>query len=192
MIMSVLIISFAVVIAVMLFFFLAINFGNDTTLSDASKNIDWSAINDSELQSYLPNKKINAIKRYRELTGTDLRDAKSAIEYVIAHPDAKKRKYGLSANTEGAGVKDLVLEGRIEEAVEVYSAFMGVDEFTARDAVADLERELSAEANLTDGVDVSTLHDLLAEGKKIEAIKHYKEQTGADLREAKRAIEDME
>lgn len=192
MIMSVLVISFAVVIAVMLFFFLAINFGNDTSLSDVSKHIDWSAINDAELQSYLPDKKINAIKRYRELTGAGLNEAKVAIEYVIAHPDAKKRKHGLSANTDGAGIKDLLLEGRIEEAVEVYSAFMGVDEFTARDAIADLERELSAEANLSDSVDMNTLHDLLAEGKKIEAIKHYKEQTGANLVTAKRAIEDME
>ena len=115
-------------------------------------------------------KKINAIKRYRDLTGARLKEAKFAIEYVIAHPDAKKRKHGLSANTEGAGIKDLVLEGRFEEAVAVYSAFMGVDEFTARDAVTDLEHELSAEATLSDNVDVNTLQDLLAEGKENQTI----------------------
>ncbi len=72
------------------------------------------------------------------------------------------------------------------------SAFMGVDEFTAHDTVVELERELTAEANLSDTVDMNRIHDLLADGKKIQAIKHYKEQTGTDLASAKRAIEDME
>ena len=160
--------------------------------ANIAEQIDWLAIKDDELQSYLPDKKINAIKRYRDLTGCGLKEAKQAIEYVIANPDAKKGKRGLSANTEGAGVKDLLLEGRIDEAVQVYSAFMGVDEFTARDAINDLERELMAEANLSEIVDMDTIHDLLAEGKKIEAVKHYREQTGTDLASAKRAIDELE
>lgn len=160
--------------------------------ANIAEQIDWLAIKDDELQSYLPDKKINAIKRYRDLTGCGLKEAKQAIEYVSANPDAKKGKRGLSANTEGAGVKDLLLEGRVDEAVQVYSAFMGVDEFTARDAINDLERELTAEANLSEIVDMDTIHDLLAEGEKIEAVKHYREQTGTDLASAKRAIDELE
>lgn len=188
---SILVISLAVVVSVALFFFLAIRFGGDAPPPITGKDVDWSAINDDELQSYLPNKKINAIKRYRELTDVGLAEAKMAVEYVIANPNEKKRKQGLSANTGGAGVKDLLLEGRFEEAVDVYTAFMGVDEYTARDAVTTLDRELTAENNLSDDLDMETLHDLLANGQKIAAIKHYKEQTGADLATAKRAIEEL-
>ena len=84
------------------------------------------------------------------------------------------------------------IEDRIDEAIQVYSAFMGVDEFTARDAINDLEHELMAEANLSEIVDMDTIHDLLLEGKKIEAVKHYREQTGTDLASAKRAIDELE
>lgn len=192
--MAVSIIFMAIIIALalgLLFTLVALN-TKAKFPENISESIDWTAIKDNELQSYLPDKKIAAIKRYRELTGVGLKEAKLAIEYVIDNPDAKKGKRGLSANTDGAGVKDLLLEGRFEEAVQVYSAFMGVDEFTAHDAVVELERELTAEANLSDTVDMNMIHDLLADGKKIEAIKHYKEQTGTDLASAKRAIEDME
>ena len=159
--------------------------------ANMAEAIDWDAIADAELQSYLPNNKINAIKRYRELTGQGLKEAKDAVEYAIAHPDsAKKGRSGLDVNTGGAGVRDLILEGRIAEAVTVYAAFMGVDEFTAKDAIAELERQLNAENRLSDdGMD--SVRDLLESGNKIEAIKQYRLLTGLGLKEAKDAVEGM-
>lgn len=190
--MSVLVIILAIGIALaLLFFFVIAGSGQQSFPENISEMIDWSAIKDDELQSYLPDRKINAIKRYREITNAGLKEAKMAIDYVVANPDAKKGKRSLSANTDGAGVRDLLLEGRFESAVDLYAAFMGVDEFTARDAVEAMQGELDAEANLSD-VNLDAIHDLLARGNKIEAIKQYRELTGTGLAEAKRAVEEME
>lgn len=96
--------------------------------------MSWYALQDDELQSYLPNQKISAIKRYRELTGVGLKEAKETIEYIIANPDAKG-KLPVYSDTGGAGVQDLIAEGRLDEAIDVYAKFMGVDKFTAREAI---------------------------------------------------------
>lgn len=153
--------------------------------------IDWDAIADEELQSALPDMKINAIKRYRELTGIGLKEAKDAIEFVIAHPDAvKKGRTAMDANTGGAGVRDLIADGKIDEAARVYAAFMGVDEFTARSAISALERQLNAESRLSDD-GLESVRDLLEEGNKLEAIKQYRLLTGVGLKEAKDAVEGM-
>src|SRR5688572_21616159 len=101
------IILMAIIIAGILFGMIAWGLANNPDLKAAAnmaKDIDWDAIADEELQSYLPNNKINAIKRYRELTGEGLKEAKDAVEYAIAHPE-KKGRGGLNANTGGAGVR---------------------------------------------------------------------------------------
>lgn len=103
--------------------------------------IDWDALADTELRGYLPNQKIAAIKRYRELTGSGLKEAKDTIDRVVSNPElldkAKnpKRAAARLADVEGAGVRNLIAEGKISEAVQVYADFMGVDEFTARAAI---------------------------------------------------------
>lgn len=111
--------------------------------------IDDKALDDDELQSYLPHNKIAAIKRYRELTGVGLREAKDAIEAVIADPDAAQNKrkralHRLSDDAQGAGVRDLIAEGKLDEAAEVYAQFMGVDAYTARAAIEDMVEEITA------------------------------------------------
>jgi ribosomal protein L7/L12 len=187
-----LVIGLSILVAVFLFFMIGAGAAKNSTQgysATIAKDVDWDAIADEELQSYLPNNKINAIKRYRELTGEGLKEAKDAVEYAIAHPE-KRGRGGLNANTGGAGVRDLIVEGRINEAVTVYAAFMGVDEFTAKDAVLELERQLTAENRLSDdGMD--TVRDLLDSGNKIEAIKQYRLLTGVGLKEAKDAVEGM-
>jgi ribosomal protein L7/L12 len=42
------------------------------------------------------------------------------------------------------------------------------------------------------GVPSSDIEALILQGKKIEAIKNYREQTGVGLKEAKDAVEDMQ
>lgn len=115
--------------------------------------IDDKALDDEELQSYLPNNKIAAIKRYRELTSVGLKDAKEAIEAVIADPDATKHKrmralHRLSDDAQGAGVRDLIAEGKLDEAAEVYAQFMGVDVYTARAAIEDMAEELQQNSQM--------------------------------------------
>lgn len=106
--------------------------------------IDWEAISDPLLQeSMAKGNKINAIKVYRKLTGTGLKEAKDAIEYAERHPDEwGEKKKRSTYDSQDAGVRDLIQDGRLDEAVEVYQRFAGVDEYTARDAVAELERQL--------------------------------------------------
>jgi len=140
------IVLLALFVAFIILMFITISAAQRQPTSFDPAQISLSAIADEELQSYLPDQKIAAIKRYRQLTGTGLREAKDAVEYVIANPDAlAKSKPDASVHlvdTGGAGVRDLIDEGRIEEAVRVYADFMGVDEYTARDAVAKMQQTL--------------------------------------------------
>jgi ribosomal protein L7/L12 len=184
---------FAFIAAIFLLgFFLSISSSNRSSENIAGL-VDWNAIADEELQSYLPHNKINAIKRYRILTDVVLKEAKEAVEYAIAHPEGmEKAKFlGKVVDTEAAGVRDLILEGRIDEAIEVYAAFMGVDEYSSRDAIEAMQAEIDAEIRLRDD-DLDPVYDLLEQGKKIEAIKQYRELTGTGLKDAKDAVEDME
>ena len=43
-----------------------------------------------------------------------------------------------------------------------------------------------------DYVDINTIENLLRDKRKIEAIKFYRETTGASLKDAKKSIEDIE
>ncbi len=48
-----------------------------------------AALRDPQVQAFIAsNQKINAIKRYRELTGSDLKTAKDAIDRAAANPSA--------------------------------------------------------------------------------------------------------
>lgn len=158
--------------------------------------IDWDALRDDTLQSYLPDQKINAIKRYRELTGQNLSASKFAIDFIVKHPERLKKRTAPNADDAGAGVRDLVAEGRYEDAEKVYAAYMGVDVFTAKDAVMGIRRDVNAEAALEDSAgdddDADSIRALLDAGRKIEAIKLYMAHTGVDLKTAKQAIDGLE
>jgi ribosomal protein L7/L12 len=107
--------------------------------------IDWDAIADEQLQDALHRgNKIEAIKRYRELTGAGLKEAKDSVVYAEKHPDewAEKKK-APRLELDAPGIRDLLEAGRDEEAIEVYQKFAGVDEYSARDAVARIKDEMS-------------------------------------------------
>ncbi len=86
-----------------------------------------------------------------------------------------------------AGVRNLLLEGRMQEAEQIYQQFTGVDQFTARAEVAQLQREIRLGG--TTGEELSTL---LKEGKKAAAIERYQELYGGSLAEALEAVESIE
>jgi ribosomal protein L7/L12 len=105
--------------------------------------IDWDAIADGYLQDALvQGNKIAAIKRYRELTDSGLKEAKDAVEYAERHPDeaGEKKKAPRLDLDDAPGVRDLLDEGRDDEAVDLYRRFAGVDEYTARTAVDRMKR----------------------------------------------------
>jgi hypothetical protein len=112
--------------------------------------IDPEAANDEFIHEYISlGNKINAIKRYRTLTGAGLKEAKDAIDYISLHPDAiaEKKKARQIELDDAPGIRDLLEEGREDEAVEIYQKFAGVDEYTARDAVAKIKDELGRTDN---------------------------------------------
>lgn len=41
-----------------------------------------------------------------------------------------------------AGIRDMLEAGQVDEAVEIYQKFTGVDQYSARDAVDEIQREL--------------------------------------------------
>ncbi len=101
-----------------------------------------------------------------------------------AAPRKKRAKIGeLPAD---AGVRDLIAEGHMQEAVELYQRFTGMDEFSARDAVEAMRREMRL-SQVPDEV-----RDLMADGEKARAIETYQALTGADLDEALQAVESLE
>jgi hypothetical protein len=116
--------------------------------------IDWDAISHHTVQDAIQsNKKINAIKAYRELTSQGLKEAKFAVEYAIKHPDTplKHRKHRLAENSSDGGLRDLIREGKIEEAIETYQKFAGVDQFSAQDAIRQLQAELEEQTSRMNG-----------------------------------------
>ena len=106
--------------------------------------IDWDAINDDIIQTALASRnKIEAIKRYRILTGQGLKDSKDAIDYALLHPNERgEKKKKATYDAQDAGIRDLIQEGRLDEAVEIYQKFAGVDAYTARDAVDEIARDI--------------------------------------------------
>lgn len=109
--------------------------------------MDWDLLISPEMQQYLPNNKIAAIKLYRERTDAGLKEAKDAVEYFIDHPGevpAKIRRYDLAEDQAG-GIRDLLREGKRAEAQKIYQAFTGVDQFTASEAIDALQDEMGKE-----------------------------------------------
>ncbi|MBA3872343.1 MAG: hypothetical protein H0X30_24645 [Anaerolineae bacterium] len=105
--------------------------------------IDWDAIGDDIIQDELAKgNKIAAIKHYRLLTGQGLKEAKNAIDYVLHHPDEHGKKKKAAYDAQDAGIRDLIEAGRLDEAVEIYQKFAGVDAYTARDAVDEIARDI--------------------------------------------------
>lgn len=85
-----------------------------------------------------------------------------------------------------AGVRDLLAQGRDEEALQIYQRFTGVDLFTAREAVTRLKREVQL------GDMEKDLKRRLRLGDKAGAIELYQKTTGATLAEALSVIEALE
>lgn len=104
-------------------------------------NIDLEIAYDPDIQNEIAaGRKIQAIKLYHEVTGCGLKEAKDAIEFLIANPDYHLRSKGKN-DADGlpldAGVREMLRAGRREDAVQIYQDFTGAD---AEDAEAEITR----------------------------------------------------
>jgi ribosomal protein L7/L12 len=96
-------------------------------------------------------------------------------------------------------VRQLVNDGKKLEAVKYVREQTDLSLQEAKAAVEAIARgetpnlpQHAAAAHGVAGVDLDEINELLVQGKKIEAIKLYREQTGVGLKEAKDAIEAIE
>jgi ribosomal protein L7/L12 len=167
----------------------------------------------------LRGKKIEAIRRYREQSGLDLREARDAVELMeqeLSLPGGTPPLIQYDQGVEGAlqtaeepgeAVRRALQDGRKIEAIKRYREQTGLSLREAKDAVDQMEQELflpgatASSFQYDQGVESAlqtaeepdeAVRRALQEGRKIEAIKRYREQTGLGLRAAKDAVERLE
>lgn len=85
-----------------------------------------------------------------------------------------------------AGVRELVAQGHIDDAVDLYRRFTGVDLFTAKTAVSDMQIEMRLAGSEDE------LRRLIRLGDKAGAIELYQQAAGVSLAEALAAVEAIE
>jgi ribosomal protein L7/L12 len=156
-------------------------------------------------------RKIMAVKRYRELTGAGLAEAKAAIdeleqrieagEDAFAPEDFARPADSPDMDALAAQVVALVRGGNKIEAIRVYREAMQVDLREAKEAVEQLEARLRQERSAPPPAQragrpvpawMSPVVDQLQRGNKIGAIKAYRDATGVGLAEAKATVEALE
>lgn len=108
---------------------------------------------------------------------------RNAVEGRLSRRKKKGKEGELPSD---AGVRDLIIENRIEEAIDLYQRFTGVDEFTARKAIEDMEREMRLSTFRED------VRNILKKQGKAAAIEAYQTGTGSDLAEALAYVEKIE
>ncbi len=108
--------------------------------------IDYEALAHERIHELLAEgNTIGAIKLYMEMTNLGLKESKDAVDFARNHPDeivTKKRSPQQLDLDEAPGIRDLLEDGREDEAIEIYRKFAGVDEYMARDAVARIKGEI--------------------------------------------------
>ena len=152
-------------------------------------------------------RKIEAVKIYREATGLGLKEAKDFVDAVergespIPHATMTQpvATGALSSDALVNQLKDLLRRGSKIEAVKVYREASGLGLKEAKDFVDSLERGeaptmLSMPVPSFNRATVDWMEQVKAQlrkGNKIEAIKIYREMTGLGLKEAKDAVDAM-
>jgi hypothetical protein len=108
---------------------------------------------------------------------------KNAMEGRL-NPKQKKSKFGNLPSD--AGVRDLLIANKIEEAIDLYQRFTGVDKFTAQRAIEDIEREIRLSTFQ------HNIEEIFKTQGKAAAIEAYQVSTGSNLSEALAYVEEIE
>lgn len=90
-----------------------------------------------------------------------------------------------------AEVRASLANGRKIEAIKLYRELTGVGLKEAKEAVEAMMAAPSAAPVPSSNLDLEPVRALVANGKKIEAIRLYRELTGTGLKEAKEIIDAM-
>ena len=151
--------------------------------------------------------KIEAIKRYRELTGVGLKEAKDAVDafergeplIMPAAPAVVAERRAPGSGIDDPELREHLAAHRLIEAIKRYRELTGVGLKDAKDAIEAFQRgePLSMPAVVavpqpTDSaIDDPELREHLAADRLVDAIKCYRELTGLGLKESKDAIEAL-
>lgn len=85
-----------------------------------------------------PGRLWRAVLAYLMATNLSLPDQAAEAEQKRDGKDKSAPAYDLP----DAGLRDLIQDGKIDAAVDAYKLFTGVDQYTARDAILQIEREI--------------------------------------------------
>jgi ribosomal protein L7/L12 len=157
------------------------------SIASAQAFDDW----EQEIRGLLgEGQKIEAIKLYRERTGAGLKQAKEAVEAIErGEPLPIPEIVDESFKRELIALLD---HGQKIEAIKLYRENTGVGLKQAKDAVEAIQRgERLPDPDESENAIHQTLVSLLKQGRKIDAIKVYREVTESGLKESKDAIESI-
>ena len=154
-------------------------------------------------QLLIARKKIQAIKLYREETGANLQEAKRAVDGIEAKMQREQVEVRQATSYTGEGEMEevwrLIAAGQKIGAIKAYRVATGAGLKEAKEAVermaAGTKEPLPQEQSAQTGpglVDPEKLQSLIREGRKIEAIKYFRQQRGVGLKEAKDAVDWLE
>jgi ribosomal protein L7/L12 len=140
---------------------------------------------------------LEALRAYREQTGASLDEALTVVdglqqELQPEDPVPPQADRGPEAvPLEGPDVTALLQAGRKLDAIRLYREQTGSSLQAATGVIKDLERKLDIEdeSEIEHSQDVPTL---LRAGRKIDAIRVYREQHGSSLQDATKAINQLE
>jgi hypothetical protein len=82
---------------------------------------------------------------YAKKLARDLEDQHLGIDVEDTIELGEKKKAPRPDLDDASGIRDLLEEGRDDEAVDIYQKFAGVDEYTARAMVEKIKREMGGQ-----------------------------------------------
>ena len=134
--------------------------------------------------------KIKAIKKYRIVTGLGLKEAKDYVDSLNKF-DQSVVSDTMLENID-VELKNLIEEGKKIKAIKRYRIVTGLGLKEAKDYVDSLSKSNNTVISdaVVENIDVE-LKNLIAEGKKIKAIKKYRIVTGLGLKEAKDYVDSL-
>jgi ribosomal protein L7/L12 len=153
--------------------------------------------------------KIEAVKLFRETFGVGLKQAKDAVEALeaeqpVVFTSARAGPPGAAEADQSARIAEILQlsrSGRKIEAIKLFRQTFGVGLKQAKDAVEALEAGQSLDvsqfppqsprASSDKAMRLVDVREHVRAGRKIEAIKLYREIYGVGLKEAKDAVEAM-
>jgi hypothetical protein len=109
--------------------------------------LDWTILLSNEMQSYLLEDKLEAIKLYQEVTGVTHLEAKEAIDHFVTHTQDIPASMRHNDDTQGqiSRMRELLRQGKRTRAREMYQDLTGADQLEVLNALDQLEKEARIE-----------------------------------------------